>query len=80
MLLKLVKPESNIFDKKSAFSSPIRAHHSTRDTPYQYKREPMTPDEAFYININHARSAAAHSHFERKPWLLVFCAQAKRLK
>jgi hypothetical protein len=48
--------------------------------PYQYKREPMTPDEAFYININHARSAAAHSHFERKPWLLVFCAQAKRLK
>src|SRR2546426_5518128 len=36
----------NIFDKKSVLSSPVRTHHSIKDMPYQYKREPLTPDEA----------------------------------
>jgi len=36
----------NIFDKKSARSSPVRAYHAIKDMPYQYKREPLTPDEA----------------------------------
>src|SRR6266581_82732 len=36
----------HIFDTKSALSSPVRAYHAMKDMPYQYKREPRTPDEA----------------------------------